>query len=134
MALRSKRTTLFALAIPFVLIVTPPALAQVDATAALDMQVQESLDPASGTALARRQSASGDLVAAAATLERVLLNHADADDARVMHAGLLCRLDDPAGARAELAELAGRPALDVGWPDIVSACGPIDRPLVGDAK
>ncbi|MEG3148635.1 hypothetical protein U1769_01965 [Sphingomonas sp. ZT3P38] len=36
-----------------------------------------------------------------ATLERVLMGHADADAALLLHASLLCRLDDRDGARAE---------------------------------
>jgi len=64
----------------------------------------------------------------------VLLNDADAEEARLMHAGLLCRLDDPAGARAALGELAGRPILDTGWTEITAACGAIERPQALEAR
>ena len=128
MSLRSKHVTLCAMAIVPLLAFPAPAFAQEDPTVSLDLEVRESLDVPSATALARRQSASGDFIAAGATLERILLNHADADEARLMHAGILCRLDDPAGAKAELSELAGGPVLDAGWPQLVAACGPIERP------
>lgn len=127
-----KHTTLLALTISGSLaFASSPASAQVDPTAPLDRLVDESSDTASGTALAQRQAAAGDLVEAAATLERVLLNDPDADEARAMHIGLLCRLDDPDGARTALARLAGRPVLDARWGEITAACGAIQRPTAG---
>ena len=132
MGSRVKHTTLLALTISCSLaFAATPASAQVDPTAPLDALVDQSIDTASGTALAQRQTAAGDLVEAAATLERVLLNDADADEARAMHVGLLCRLDDPDGARTELAKLAGRPVLAARWRDITAACGAIQRPTAG---
>ncbi|MEI9926803.1 MAG: tetratricopeptide repeat protein [Sphingomonas sp.] len=83
---------------------------------------------ATGMALAHQQAASGDLVGAASTLDRVLIAHPDADAARLAHAGLLCRLDDTDGARVELAALAGHAVSDAAWAEVTSACGPIARP------
>jgi len=105
-----------------------PAGAQVDPAAELDLLAQASVEVAPGLALAREQTAAGDLVGAAATLERTLLTHPDADEARLMHASLLCRLDDRAGAEAELEQLGGRPLGEQAWAQVTEACGPIARP------
>lgn len=113
---------------------TSPARAQDDPAADLDLLAQASTETAPGLALAREQSAVGDLIGAVATLERVLLAHPDADEARLMHASLLCRLDDPAGARAELEQLAGRPVSDQGWAEVTAACGAVERPVSREAE
>lgn len=110
-----------------------PAHAQDDPAAELDPLAQATAQVAPGLALAREQTAAGDLIGAAATLERILLAHPDADEARLMHAGLLCRLDDPAGARAEIDQFAGRPVSDRARADLVAACGAIELPLIGEA-
>ena len=108
-----------------------PAGAQNDPAEELDALAQASTEIAPGLALAREQAAGGDLVGAAATLERTLLIHPDADEARLMHASLLCRLDDPAGAQAELDQLAGRPISDRAWSEVTVACGAVQRPAEG---
>ena len=108
---------------------TFPAQAQNDPAADLDLLAQASTETASGLALAREQAVAGDLVGAVATLERVLLAHPDADEVRLIHASLLCRLDDPAGARAELDQLAGRPVDDRAWTEVTQACGAVPRPV-----
>ncbi|CAN5313555.1 hypothetical protein BH10PSE14_BH10PSE14_28290 [soil metagenome] len=100
-----------------------PASAQIDPLAELDSLSRGSVDPAAGLALARQQVARGDLVGAVATTERIIAQHPESDDALLFHASLLCRLDDPAGARAEIAELpAGHTGGD--WSPVVAACGP----------
>ncbi|MEG3146901.1 hypothetical protein U1839_19800 [Sphingomonas sp. RT2P30] len=100
-----------------------PVAAQIDPLAELDSLSQASVDPAAGLVLARQQVARGDLVGAVATTERIIALHPESDDALLFHVSLLCRLDDPAGARAELAELpAGRMRGD--WSPVVAACGP----------
>ncbi|MES2441806.1 MAG: tetratricopeptide repeat protein [Pseudomonadota bacterium] len=81
--------------------------------------------------LADRQRAEGDLVGAVATLERVLLANPGADEARLIHASLLCRLDDPAGARVEIGQLAGHAVADAAWAEVVAACGALPRPVAG---
>ena len=88
-----------------VLAAAGPAMAQADPTAELDALSQEWVQAGPGVALVRRQIGAGDLMAAVATLERVLMGHADADAALLLHASLLCRLDDRDGARAELVAL-----------------------------
>ena len=85
--------------------VASAAMGQADPAAELDALSQESVQAGPGVALARRQIGAGDLMAAVATLERVLMGNADADAALLLHASLLCRLDDRDGARAELVAL-----------------------------
>jgi hypothetical protein len=105
-----------------------PACAQEDETRELETLVSASSELEPGLAFARNQAASGDLPGALATLERVLSAYPGADDARLYHAALLCRLDDRGGARAELVELAGRPISDSGWAEVEAACGTLPRP------
>jgi hypothetical protein len=73
----------------------------------LDSLSRPTADPAAGTGLARRQIAAGDLTMALATLERVILEHPGNGEARLLHAGLLCRLDDRAGSLVEFDRLRG---------------------------
>jgi Flp pilus assembly protein TadD len=108
-----------------------PGFAQAgDPVAELDALSQGSAQVGPGVALARRQIGEGDLMAAVATLERVLMGHADADTALLLHAALLCRLDDRDGARAELVALT-RPVPGRDWGEVTAACGPMPRPGTG---
>ncbi|OYY91997.1 MAG: hypothetical protein B7Y45_00445 [Sphingomonas sp. 28-66-16] len=102
---------------------TGPAPAQDDRVAALDPIAEASTDVEAGMALAAQQSAAGDLVEAAATLERVLLLHPLAHRALIVHAGLLCRLDDAEGGRIELAKFLNPPVADPAWTAAIGACG-----------
>ena len=108
--------------------VPAPAFAGQDGTAELDRLALASVEPAAGLTLAREEAAAGDLLAALATLERVLFVTPGADEARLLHLSLLCRLDDRGGAQAELAELAGRDLPDAAWAEVEAACGPLERP------
>ena len=83
-----------------------PALGQT--LADLEPLVAATTRPATGTALARRQIAGGNLLEALATLERIILNHPESDEARMLHAGVMCRLDDRTGAMVELDALRNR--------------------------
>lgn len=65
-------------------------------------------DPALNMAYAMRLVREGHLNSAAATLERVLLSHPEADDVRVTYMIVLYRLDDLAGAKREADVLKGR--------------------------
>jgi len=107
-----------------------PASAQRDPLADIDRLVDQSRTVGPGVALARRQIAEDDLIGAVATLERLLVDHPESDDALLLHVALLCRLDDAAGARVELAELRDRRigGSDVVWLDVRGACGPVLRP------
>ena len=104
-----------------------PLAAQSDPVAELDDLSLQSDSAGSGVALARRQIGQGDLMAALATLERILSADANADSALLLHATLLCRLDDREGARAELVAL-DRPAPGPAWAEMTAACGPMPRP------
>ncbi len=106
----------------------PPVLAQQDPAAALDQLSEESAAIGPGTALARQQMQRGDLTGAVATLERVLTNHPEAYDVLLLHASLLCRLDDGDGARVEISEVGSHPASRQAWAEVNSACGPAARP------
>lgn len=105
-----------------------PAAAQADPIAEIDALIGKSSEPRSGIALARTQVADGELTGATATLERVLMNNPEADDALLLHASLLCRLDDKAGARAEVAEMGAAAISGSGWAEVTRACGPLPRP------
>jgi hypothetical protein len=87
-----------------------------------------ALQADSGVALARRQISDADLLGAAGTLERVLLTHPEAAEARLLYASLLCRLDDAEGAAVELRLLPPEAITDAGWGEVTEACGPIPRP------
>ena len=106
---------------------TAPAMAQNAELTELDRLTDASADPGSAMALARNQIASGELTGAVATLERLLVDHPEADDALVLHASLLCRLDDREGARVELGELHFAIS-EAAWQEVVSACGAMPRP------
>jgi thioredoxin-like negative regulator of GroEL len=81
-----------------------------------------------GIALARRQITDTDLLGATGTLERVLLAHPQATEARLLYASLLCRLDDSEGAGVELRLLAPEAITDEAWREVTEACGPLPRP------
>lgn len=87
------------------ILLATPAMAQIDPLDELDSLSRATADPVSGLALANRQADRGDLIGALATTERIIALHPESDEALLVHAGLLCRLDDLDGARAELAEL-----------------------------
>jgi uncharacterized protein HemY len=100
------------------------SLAQTTADPAveLDSLSRASADVARGLALARKQIGRGDLLGAMATLERVLINHPEADEALLLHASLLCRLDDREGALIEFDELRGREFPDQIWAEATAPC------------
>ena len=110
-----------------VTITSSPVHAQPDAAAELDALIGPTQEVASGMTLARRQIGESDLIAAVATLERVLLAHPDATEARLLYASLLCRLDDPAGARVEIRLLRGEGVPESAWAEVTNACGAIAR-------
>ncbi|MEZ0244290.1 MAG: hypothetical protein ACAH11_13005 [Sphingomonas sp.] len=105
-----------------------PAQAQSDPAVEIDRLVQDSQSVSSGLALARGQIAGDDLIGALGTLERVLIDHPESDDALLLHVSLLCRLDDAPGARAEMETLRGVGGSDVVWAEVRAACGPVMRP------
>jgi Tetratricopeptide repeat len=105
------------------------ASAQEAGEAEVDALINASANAASAIAAARSQAQAGDVTGAAATLERALLGDPNATDVRLFYAGLMCQLDDPQGARVELAKLAGQTIKDEDWNATNSACGgSLERP------
>jgi hypothetical protein len=74
-------------------------------------------------ATAEQQTAGGDLLGAAATLERALLENPNAHDVRLKYAATLCRLGDAQGARIEVTKLDRQAISDAAWNDAERACG-----------
>lgn len=105
-----------------------PAYAQARPEAEIDRLIDASRNVDSALALARRQIGEDDLIGAAATLERLLVDHPESDAALLLHASLLCRLDDGAGARAEIAEMQPGRGSEAAWAEVRAACGPTPRP------
>lgn len=122
------RTHLLTLSVALACLCAAPAFAQSAELAEIDQLSRATEGVQSGMALARRQIGESDLVGAVATLERLLIDHPQADDALLLHASLLCRLDDKQGARAELAEMDRVRVTETGWAEVVAACGPVPRP------
>lgn len=85
------------------LAVAAPAAA--DSLEQLDQLALASENADHGLTLAQQQAAAGALLDALATLERTLAGHPKTKRARLLHASLLCRLDDPAGGEVEFARL-----------------------------
>ncbi len=98
------------------------AVAQADPIAELEAMSQASGALGSGMALARRQVAAGELAGALATLERVLIRHPESDAALLLHASLLCRLDDREGAMLELDAVRDRTPDRQAWAEASAAC------------
>ena len=99
-----------------------PALAQPDNEQAIDTLIDES-SPGKAVPTARAQTAAGDLMGAAATLERALLVDPNANDARLMYAATLCRLGDAQAARIEIAKLSRQDFSEAAWAETQTACG-----------
>lgn len=87
--------------------------AHAETAAQLDALSRASDKPSTGIALARSQIDADELLEAMATLERLLMNDPENLEARALHAGLLCRIDDRRGAIMEFDNLRG---LDVPRP------------------
>lgn len=99
-----------------------PQSATAQSLEALDQLVSASAKPAGGLALARSQAGSGALLDALATLERVLLTDPANKPARLLHASILCRIDDRDGAAAEFAKLRSKDFKKPEWAAARAAC------------
>ncbi len=77
---------------------------------------------AGGLALARNQITSGDLLDALATLERLIVNDPTDDQARLLHAGILCRVDDRQGSLIEFDKLRGHKFTTAQWSEATAPC------------
>lgn len=114
--------------------VAAPAMAQeADSASELDAIIDTANDPAAALQLAREQTDSGDLIGAAATLERALLTRSESStvSVRLFYVTTLCRLDDDARARIELDKVDGRRITEADWTIVTQACGALDRPAAG---
>lgn len=89
---------------------------------ALDQLVLAGAKSADGVTLARSQAGSGALLDALATLERVLLTDPGNKPARLLHATILCRIDDRDGAAAEFAKLKSKDFKKPEWAAARAAC------------
>ena len=99
-----------------------PSGAAAQSLDALDALVQASAKPADGVALARTQVAASAWLDALATLERVLMADPKNKPARLLHASVLCRIDDPAGAGAEFTALKAKDYKKAEWAAARAAC------------
>lgn len=104
-------------------------LASAQTAAALDTLSRATDRPATGLALVRRQIAAGDLTQALATAERVILTQPDDDEARLLHASLLCRIGDRSGSVVEFDRLRGRDFAPELWREATAPC---QTPPAGD--
>ena len=105
---------------------------QSDGASDLDALSRATDDAKQGLALVREQTSLGDLTGAMATLERLMINHPEADEAQLLHASLLCRLDDRSGASSEFAALRKRDFRGQAWKDANAPCAvAIARPIPG---
>jgi hypothetical protein len=82
----------------------------------LDQLVQSSAKPKPGLALAL------------ATLERVLAAEPKHKAARLLHASILCRLDDADGAKLEFARLKTGDYKKAEWAEAVAPCNSLKEP------
>lgn len=99
--------------------------ARADDLAELDLLSRASDTADHGIILARDQIGRGELLGAAATLQRLMINHPEALLAQLLHASLLCRLDDRAGAAVEFAGLRRKDFKDQDWNEAMAPCSDI---------
>ncbi|WP_421853158.1 hypothetical protein [Novosphingobium sp.] len=103
-----------------VLIAMAPARA--DELSELD-QLSSATDKVDqGMVLARDQIGHGQLLDAAATLQRLMIVHPEALPAQLLHASLLCRLDDRTGAAVEFEALRRKDFKDQDWNEAMAPC------------
>ena len=102
-----------------------PQVATAQSLEVLDQLILASTKPADGMALARSQAGSGAMLDALATLERVLLTDPGNKPASLLHASILCRIDDRDGAVAEFARLKSK---DYKKPEWAAARAPCEAP------
>jgi hypothetical protein len=104
-------------------IIAGPANAQESIDPALEQLIAAGQKPQAALTEAARQQAEGELLGAAATLERALIESPGADAVRIEYVTVLCRLDDRGSARLELDLLQGRVIGGQAWNRMIAACG-----------
>lgn len=108
------------LACAAVMLAAAPAAAQ--SLEELDRLVEASAKPKDGLALARSQIGAGAWLDALATLERVLAVDPKNKQGRLLHASILCRLDDRDGAKVEFARLKSGDYKKADWAAATAPC------------
>lgn len=88
----------------------------------LDALTRSGEVPNDGLALARSQVATGALLEALATLERTLALKPKDKQAKLLHASILCRIDDPAGAAVEFGRLKAKDFKKADWAEAQVPC------------
>lgn len=91
----------------------------------IDRLVAASANPADAVALAQSQAAAGHLLEALATLERLLAAQPKTMQARLLHASLLCRIDDKTGGAVEFGRLKSGSFKKADWDAARAPCGTI---------
>lgn len=89
----------------------------------LDVMSDAAEDKELGMFLARDYASRGEYLDAIATLERVLAVHPKFDEARLLHAIFLCRIDDTLGAAVEFDKLRRKKYSDAKWNEALAQCG-----------
>ena len=112
----------FAIAAALLAALTLPPAAFAQTIDDLDRLVLASIKPADGPALARSQAGAGALLDALATLERVLAVDPKHKQAKLLHASLLCRIDDREGAASEFSHLKSKDYKKTEWNAALAPC------------
>lgn len=98
------------------------APAEAQSIEVIDQLVQTSAKPKDGLIQARSQVSAGSWLEALATLERVLASAPNVKQARLLHASILCRIDDPDGAKVEFAQLRSGDYKKAEWAAATAPC------------
>ncbi|MBY0581756.1 MAG: hypothetical protein K2P68_02405 [Sphingomonas sp.] len=106
-----------------------PAQAQ-ERAGDIDAAIDASTGPSQALAYARSQAGQGDLLGAAATLERALFDRTASGtaDVRAFYIVVLCRLDDRERALVEAGKFGTTRVGESAWAEVEQACGAIPRP------
>lgn len=104
------------------LVIPAPDTARAETLEELDAMAEITQDEAAGIQFAQGQADRGEFLEAIGTLERVLANHPKSQAARLLHAVLLCRIDDQTGGAVELAKLKQKDFPDETWTQAKAIC------------
>ena len=105
-----------------------PMAARAETAEELDALSRSTASEKPGLELARRLVAEDDLPGALAALERIITQRPDSREALLLHASLLCRLDDRPGAEVEFAYLRSHGATERQRREAAAPCDPAWKP------
>lgn len=91
---------------------------------AIDSIARDSINVSTGLQLARKRASENDLVGALSTLEILMTLHPESDEAILLHASIVCRLDDRIGSMIEFDYLRGSNFSDDSWAKATAPCQP----------